>query len=155
MWPATVDAVRRQQTGVGPVARWLLLLLTAFGLTMMHTLGHAGMQMDQPTSHPSGMHAAVVAAADSPAMADLPAVAAAPDACPGDHCPHQPGMDGWSICLAILGGLAVIVLLAVRLAARRTSLRPGAAAGRTGRGPRPPPWPGTGLLIASTAALRI
>jgi len=146
---ATVVAVNRQTTGAGHLARWLLLLATAFGLTIMHTLGHAGMQMDQPMNHGTGLHPAVLSTADTPV------VAAVPDICTGDHCPHHSGMAGWSICLAILGGLAVIVLLAVRLAARRTSPPAGAAACRTGRGPRPPPPLPRGLLIASTAALRI
>ncbi|WP_203726997.1 hypothetical protein [Paractinoplanes durhamensis] len=139
------------QASILGAARWLLLLLTAFGLTTMHTVGHAGMQMSDPVA--AGMSAAVAAAAHAPASA---AVSAAPQPCAGDHCPHHTGMDGWSICLAILGGLAVIVLLAIRLATRRHAPPTTAAAtGRGGRGSRGPPRPPTGLLIASTAVLRI
>lgn len=131
-------------TPLGPAARWLLLLLTAFGLTMMHTLGHAGMQMGTPAAP----HAATLGV-------HAPAAVSAPLTCPDDHCPHHSGMDGWSICLAILGGLAVIVVLAAHLATRRHLAHIVSAANRAARGSRSPPRSPTGLLIASTAALRI
>lgn len=126
----------------------MLLLLTAFGLTMMHTLGHAGMQMD-PAAARADMPAAATVGAD------VPAAAPAPLPCPDDHCPHHSGMDGWSACLAILGGLAVIVLLAAHLATRRHLPHIVSAASGAARGSRSPPRSPSGLLIASTAALRI
>jgi len=121
-----------------------LLLLTALGLTMMHTLGHAGMQMDAPAAP----HAATLGA-------HAPATASALPPCPDDHCPHHPGMDGWSVCLGILGGLAVVVLLAAYLAGRHSAELTPASATIPGKASRSPPRAPTGLLIASTAALRI
>jgi hypothetical protein len=128
------------------LARWLLLVSTVFGLAMMHTLGHAGMQMGSPT-HQQAMAQGLVASAQK-AAAEM--VAPCPD-CPAGH-----GMDGWNVCLAVLFGLAVLVLLAalsLRLSRRPPRLRdvPDGPQG----GPRAPPPPAAGLAVVSIAVLRI
>jgi hypothetical protein len=128
------------------LARWLLLVSTVFGLAMMHTLGHAGMQMDSPT-HQHAMAQGVVASAQKVA-AEM--VAPCPD-CPAGHA-----MDGWSVCLAVLSGLAVLVLLAaLSLRLSRRSPRPRVVPDRPPGGPRAPPRPAAGLAVVSIAVLRI
>jgi hypothetical protein len=197
---ATVEAVTGSATDIGRAIRWLLLLLTALGLTAMHTLGHAGAQMSGPATSaavtlpaagaPSFMMAADAqpfsaatgvqsfsAAADAQsfsaatgvqsftAATDAQSFSAAADAlsftsadeqlpCAGDDCTHHHGMDGWGVCMAVLGGLVVIALLVFRPAARDAWLGIAASMIRW-RGSRSPPLMSTGLLIASTAALRI
>lgn len=134
------------------MARWLLLLCTVVGLTAMHTLGHAGMAGHDRHS-PTADAPAVMAAA----AAMVPSFTAA-DACAGDHCPAapRPGGDMWSVCLAILTGLGVIVLLAVLwfISARRT-----AGAGdrrvRAGLPARSPPRSVAGSTLTATTVLRI
>jgi hypothetical protein len=154
MWSrASVDAVTDGQAAqFGRAARALLLLVTVFGLAAMHTLGHAGMRMD--TAQP-GMSPAISAMA-VPGAPLIEAVAAASMPCGGDHCPGGHGaMDGWSICLAVLGGLAVFVLLAalsVAVGGDRTRLRAATAAEAASRAP---PIRRPGLTMASTAVLRI
>jgi hypothetical protein len=127
------------------LARWLLLVSTAFGLAMMHTLGHAGMQMDSPP-HQQAMAQGVVASAQKVA-AEM--VAPCPD------CPTEHGM-GWSICLAVLFGLAALALLAA-LAQRlsRRSPRPRDVRDGPQGGPRAPPPTAAGLAVVSIAVLRI
>ena len=131
-----------QTTGIGRTARWFLLLGTLFGLAAMHTLGHSGMRMEpEPNS--------ATMAFTGPAAMSAP--------CPDGHCPGDHGaMDGWSICVAVLGGLAVFALLAELLIARRGRHErvlgePASAAGT----PRAPPIRPAGLILASTAVLRI
>jgi hypothetical protein len=129
------------------LARWLLLVSTVFGLAMMHTLGHAGMRMDSPT-HQKAMAQDVVVSAQK-VSAEMVA--------PCTDCPSGHGMDGWSICLAVLSWLAVLVLLAVLLlkASRRSPRPRGVPDGPQG-GPRAPPPPvAVGLVLVSTAVLRI
>jgi hypothetical protein len=160
-----VDAVTSEQTvDVGRAARWMLLFCTLCGLAAMHTLGHAGMSMGVHT-HPAVMpDAAAMAGADAHfreahVAVMVPAAVVAATPCAGDDCGGQPdhgGMSGWSICLAVLSGLAVVVLLA--------ALRWGPARGDTGasggplsgsRTSRPPPRRRAGLTVASVAVLRI
>ncbi|HEX8343445.1 MAG TPA: DUF6153 family protein [Actinoplanes sp.] len=128
-----------QTAGIGRAARWVLLFCTLFGLATMHTLGHAGMHPDEHT-HPVTMPATAVAMADA---AQLTPAAVTDTTCTGHDCGHdrQHGtMSWWSICLAILGGLAAVVLLAALLQGpvRRRAGTGGGAAGRI-RTPRPPP----------------
>ena len=113
----------------------MLLFCTLFGLAAMHTLGHAGLHMDEHT-HPA-----------------VSAVTAFTAACAGDGCGgHE--MSGWSICLAVLGGLAALVLLGAVLVGRLAYGGPGRAGGDA-RGPRAPPGRRAGLTEASIAVLRI
>ncbi|WP_127507733.1 hypothetical protein [Actinoplanes solisilvae] len=66
-------------------------------------------------------------------------------------------MDAWSVCLAILGGLAMVVLISALLLSRRNGsarARDGVSAGP--RVPRAPPhWRYQGLRATSLAVLRI
>ena len=130
----------------GRFARWLLLACTLLGLAAMHTLGHAGMRMDADRH---GVHLAAAPVGPGAAM-----VAAARD-CPAGHCDGDGAMSGWSVCLAVLGGLAVIVLLAVLLkwaaSRRRVRRRPVAVSAA----PRAPPRRSAGLSAVSVAVLRI
>ena len=131
-----------QTTKIGRTARWLLLFGTLFGLAAMHTLGHSGMRME-PEPRPATV------AFTGPAAVSAP--------CPDGHCPGDPGaMGGWSICVAVLGGLAVFALLAALLIARRGRHEPvpGEPASAAGT-PRAPPIRPVGLILASTAVLRI
>jgi hypothetical protein len=134
------------------VTRWLLLVCTVFGLTAMHTLGHAG---TAGHGHPG--------AAVSPAQPMTVAPATMPEltaaTCTGDHCPGMPahsGLDGWSVCLAVLTGLATVALLAILLF---MVIRPAGSALRRcvppGRLPRAPPRHTAGLTITAATVLRI
>jgi hypothetical protein len=138
-----------QTTGIGRAARWLLLLGTLFGLAAMHTLGHGGMRMDHDPRP-----AAVAMVPAGPAVTGVVAV---PSPCPDGHCPDDHGaMSGGSICLAVLGGLALCTLLAALLVAWQRERGPlrGAPASAPGT-PRAPPMRRTGLTLASAAVLRI
>jgi hypothetical protein len=161
----------------GRAARWLLLACTLLGLAAMHTLGHAGMRMDAgrhgvpmavapvavppvavpPVAVPPVAVAPVAAApvAAAPVAVVPPAVAA--EDCPAGHCDGHGdgGMSGWSVCLAVLGGLAVIVLLAALLfraaSGRRLRRRPVPVSAPA----RAPPKRPARLSTASVAVLRI
>lgn len=133
----------------GRLARWLLLSCTLFGLAAMHTLGHVGpgVATHDPgaamTVAPGGVHERTAVSAGDPAD------------CPDGHCDgHGPG--GWSVCLAVLGGLAALVLLAALLtwsASRRSRARTRGAGGPAAS--RGPPRRPAGLTLASVAVLRV
>jgi hypothetical protein len=129
-------------------ARWLLLLCTVIGLTAMHTLGHTGMAAHD--QHPAAATTSLMTAAEA-----ATSLTAAP-VCTGGHCPGQGMPGGWSVCLAILTGLAVAVLLAValfaaasRVAALGTPLVPLRLL------PRAPPGRPPSLTGLATTVLRI
>lgn len=128
-------------------ARWLLLLCTVLGLTAMHTLGHTGMAAHDP-------HTATAMTSADAAPSLTPA-----HNCTGDHCPANPGHstpDGWSVCLAILTGLAAAVLLAVAVFAVASGFAALAAQRAPGfRLSRAPPGRPPGLTITATTVLRI
>ena len=158
---------RQQVTALGRRARWLLLLSTVFGLAMMHTLGHAGMHpparhAGMPTTATGmpptaiGMAATVAVMAEAPGSAvDELAGAVVASRCAGASCQGHGAGAGWSVCLAVLGGLALVVLLAVALRGRG-GVAPGLrAAAATAGSPRSPPVIPTGLTLRSTAVLRI
>jgi hypothetical protein len=134
-------------TKLGQTARWLLLICTLFGLAAMHTLGHASMPMDTHADH-----AGVSSADAGPTAAGT--VMTAP--CPDGHCGGGHGMDAWSVCLAILGGLALVVLIGALLSRRSRSTGPHK---RISAGPpaarAPPGRRYQGLRVASLAVLRI
>ncbi|MEV0901621.1 DUF6153 family protein [Actinoplanes sp. NPDC049802] len=137
---------------VGRTARLALLLATALGLALMHTLGHTGVRAD---SHPAMTGMSTTAAADVAGMLTTVVTAAQP--CPDGHCDGHGGhgSGAWSACLAILTGLAVIVMLLWLLTAvRGTRLLPVPAVLRA-LSPRAPPDRTTGLTLASAAVLRI
>lgn len=123
----------------GRSVRWLLLFCTALGLAFMHTLGHAG--VDGGHSRPPALQA----------VAGMPALAGVAD-CPDGHCDGHGGPSAWSVCLAILTGLGLVVLLAVLLLAviRWHGLRAPALTGSAAV-PRAPPY----LALTSTVVLRI
>jgi hypothetical protein len=150
---ATVDAVMRTAaTTVGRTARLALLLATALGLALMHTLGHTGVRTDP---HPAMTGMTTAAAAGAAEM--LSAVVTAAQPCPDGHCDGHGGhgSGAWSACLAILTGLAVIVILLWLLTAVRGGrLLPVPTVVRA-LSPRAPPDRTTGLTLASAAVLRI
>lgn len=84
------------------------------------------------------------------------------DGCPGDGCaraltvplgPLGGDLAGWSVCLAVLGGFALVLLVAVLL--RRRSAGGGSAPGaRPASGPRTPPPRPVGLRLATASVLR-
>ncbi|WP_203830335.1 DUF6153 family protein [Actinoplanes palleronii] len=139
---------------IGRTARTVLVLCTVFGLATMHTLGHAGVRAE----HPGTAAMTTVSAATALTGASFVAAPAA-ETCPDDHCTghhDHDQMSVWSVCLAILGGLTVIVLLALALlAGARPDLRPRGAGASRRPATRAPPIAGAGLTLASTAVLRI
>jgi hypothetical protein len=142
-----ITTARRAGSGTR-AARWVLLFCTLFGLATMHTLGHAGMHVDTHVD------------THEPAAVTTAMVSAAPDGhCPDGHCGGRPDhgrMSGWEVCLAVLGGLAVAVLLAALLLVPAAGLPASIRERLTGlRVPRPPPRRRVGLSVASVAVLRI
>ncbi|MDQ0363915.1 DUF6153 family protein [Catenuloplanes indicus] len=132
-------------TVTGRTARLVLLLATALGLALMHTLGHAGVRGD---AHPAttGMHA--------PAVVGGTAAFTEATACPGGHCgDHGPGV--WSVCLAILTGMVVLMMLLWLAGAGHRRSGRAAAATRRVSSPRAPPDAPAGLRLTSVAVLRI
>lgn len=99
----------------------------------MHTLGHAGMQMR--ASHHVAQAVATMAGAAHEPVADSDVTEHAAGTVYESGCAHVPGpsphggMSSWSVCLAVLGAFATLVLLVMLVA-------------RSGR--RGPPAPGTG-----------
>ena len=145
-------SVRGQQTSTaGRPARWALLVCTLLGLAAMHSLGHHG------DAHPSmilaeGHHASVmVGAADSRAAPCADGGCVFLGAAPGG------GNDtpAWSVCLAVLGGLAVVALLGALLPASRRANPAGIVLAGSGLDSRAPPglWP-LGLTLATVSVLR-
>ncbi|MGW4941891.1 DUF6153 family protein [Actinoplanes sp. NPDC004185] len=142
-------------TTLGRTARWMLLFCTLFGLATMHTLGHAGMQMDS--------HAGVTSMSNAeagPAHAAVLDIGATAAPCPDGHCGDghgTGGMDAWSVCVAVLGGLAMVFLLGALLLSRRTgsARSPDRATGDPPAPRAPPGWRYQGLRVASLAVLRI
>ena len=145
---------------VGRSARWLLLACTLFGLATIHTLGHAGMQIHAP-DHP----AAPAVASLSGSMHDLGAMSAAATfvtsgVCDGG-CAHAPGptphggMTGWSVCLAVLGAFAMVLLLTVLGARSRRRGPPAPDTGSWAVVSRAPPVRPAGLAVAAGSVLRV
>lgn len=133
----------------GRVARLVLLVCTLFGLAAMHTIGHGG--VDHSSHHDESQ---VVAAGMTLAPGD-----AASDGCECDHAALQPlgggRMGGWGLCVAVLGALAVAVLLAALLLGAVTGRHPPRTARGPGcTGPRAPPVLRLGLTLATVSVLR-
>jgi hypothetical protein len=140
------------------VARWMLLLSTLVGLATMHTLGHTAARPN-PHSHATVILGppATMASADAAGGTAVRAVPTAMTAdCPDDGCGghRHGGMTGGELCVAILGGLAVAVLLAAFLRLRAGHHIGGDAQRSPSGGPRPPPR-SAGPSLVSIAVLRI
>ncbi len=143
-----------EATTIGRSVRWLLLLGTLLGLVAMHTLGHSGMRMDTPRAASMISDAPMALAAVELPQVGAAGAATVPD-CADNHC-NDHAMSGWSICLAVLYGLVIVALLAALLVAwRRERGRVGGTPSSAPGVPRAPPARLRGLVIASTAVLRI
>ncbi|WP_328463465.1 DUF6153 family protein [Actinoplanes sp. NBC_00393] len=142
---------RTAATAVGRTARLALLLATALGLALMHTLGHTGIRTD-PHPAMTGMSTTAAGAAEM-----LSAVVTAAQPCPDGHCDGHGGhgSGAWSACLAILTGLAVVVMLLWLLTLVQGRRPLPAPAVLRAPSPRAPPDRLTGLTLASAAVLRI
>lgn len=125
----------RRQQGTGRAwARILALVVLAFGLGAMHTLGHVQNEA----------HAAASPAAAHDVMGNAVAehAAAADDGtAPGDHAADLPELDPTSLCLTV--GVATVYLLGVATVAfHRWPGAPTLPAGPTRRpSPLAPPAP--------------
>ncbi len=131
--------------------RLLLLVLVAFGVAGMHTMGH-----------PSDSHATMTMAAShgTPAMPEPAMNAAAPIhvagvALVGLPTPGGGSLDPTEVCLAILTAVGLAVLIACALRAVRAAgggVAPVPAVfAALGRGPPPP---ALGLVLADLSVLR-
>ncbi|MGW4946493.1 DUF6153 family protein [Actinoplanes sp. NPDC004185] len=154
----------RDEAGpTGRSVRWLLLACTLFGLAAMHTIGHAGMHLDAAGHHPDAMAVAVPGAIWAEPAAVPGASWAEPAGAGGcdGGCAHGPGsaphggMAGWSVCLAVLGAVATLVLLAMLVAPSRRRERAASVADPWAVVPRGPPVRSAGLAVAAVSVLRI
>ncbi|MCI4063937.1 hypothetical protein MRQ36_15610 [Micromonospora sp. R77] len=82
--------------------------------------------------------------------------------CAGDGCgaalavplgPSGGDPAGWSVCLAVLGGFALVLLVVVLLRRRPVGVRPAVGSSRV-KGPRAPPPRPVGLRLATASVLR-
>jgi len=130
------------------LGRLLLLACTVLGVVVLHTIGHALADLDEP----GPVRAAVVDAA-SVFTASLPGDHGG---CDGDGCGHHTLMPTessdtsrwWQACVA----LTILVFGALTARARRPVRA--VAAGGVKAGRRPPPWtvrPLVGLTVATVA----
>ena len=138
----------------------MLLLCTLLGLATMHTLGHTELSMDS-SGHGDRATVATTTAMDPHGSSahQTSAFRAAPSTCSGDYRGHDPahgGMAGWRACLAVLTGLATVLLalLLVGDAAHRTVVAGTDATAAVVRA-YPPPGGRAGLALMSVAVLRI
>ncbi|MEV4280111.1 hypothetical protein [Actinoplanes xinjiangensis] len=134
----------------GSLTRWVLLVCTLVGLAAMHTIGHTGPG--------GGTHAAGVSgtAVTMPVLPETVSAIRAAVPCPDGHCDGHGAMGVFSICMAVLQGLAVAVLLALILLTVLGGLGLLPARERAATGvPRAPPVRRTGLTIAAISVLRI
>ncbi|MEO3781194.1 DUF6153 family protein [Micromonospora sp. B11E3] len=145
--------VRRRRGRRISLPRLALLVLLAFGVAGMHTLGHdAG-------NHAAAAHPSVASGAASTTLAFT---MAGPDNTHDHMSPAGAPSSGggldlnlFSVCLAVLGGFVLVLGLALRgtgslwQAPGASALFPG------GRGGRGPPAPSAGLRLRRVAVLRI
>ncbi|GAB7048417.1 hypothetical protein JCM9534A_35430 [Catenuloplanes indicus JCM 9534] len=141
----------------GRTARLMLLLATVLGLALMHTLGHTGVRTD--THHPAstGTHESAAGTHAQVTVGVTMAAWTASTVCPDDRCGGHGGHGAgvWSVCLAILTGLVVLVMLLWLAAAGYDRQRLMAAGVLRALMPRAPPDRPAGLTLASVAVLRI
>lgn len=142
-----------------PTVRWLLLAWTLLGLAAMHTLGHTGAGHSMAMPQPPAVHRLQTTAmmlAEHAVHVSAPAGQACASSCAhvSDGFPAGGHPDSWSVCLAILAALAVVVVVGWLL--RAATVRGGA--NRSMRPlsvtPRAPPLPGVGLRLADLSVLR-
>jgi hypothetical protein len=141
------DAVAAVMPGVGAVAA----VMPGVGAAAAVMPGAA---VAAAMSGAGGMAAvaAVMPGADAVAAVMPHAVVAGCADCGG----HRHEMSGWSVCVAVLGGLALALLIgAFLLGGTRELVRRFLAAAAGLRSPRAPPARRTGLRVASLAVLRI
>lgn len=132
--------------------RPLLLILVAFGIAYMHTVGHSshgghecggGRAMIHAHQPPAGPAAAAVA------MVNMTVAAVGPG------CGTGAELDPFTVCLAILVAGVVVLLATLSVAGRRLLPLHGrfrSAPAITERGPPDPP--GLGLRLADLSVLR-
>jgi len=149
----------------GRFARWLLLACTLFGLAVMHTVGHAGMQM-HAHDHPGAQASSSLPGpthdfgAMGTATTGTVATFVTSDICDGG-CAHAPsssphgGGTGWSVCLAVLGALAMVVVLIMLGARFRRRGPPTPDGGTWAAVNRGPPVKPVGLALATVSVLRV
>ncbi|MBO4208482.1 hypothetical protein [Micromonospora echinofusca] len=158
----------------GRWARSALLAATLFGLAMMHSLGHGGgphpvamAAGPHPTTTAAGPHGAgtgephptTMAADPHRAVVVGPGAADRPGGDPQLALPADGGGGGhpagWSVCAAVLGGLAAVALLAVLLLTVGVGLWNAPAARNLSTGSRAPPKAGPiGLTLARVSVRR-
>lgn len=143
----------------------MLLVSTVFGLATMHTLGHAGVHPATSTMASPAVAADAMAISDCAGCHTHGATTASDcGGCGGQdavalsgcgRCDGHGAMGAWTVCLAVLGGLAIVVLVALLLGGHRNRPGVGGRAVTFGGTPRSPPSALVGLTVASTALLRI
>jgi FlaG/FlaF family flagellin (archaellin) len=112
-----------------------------------------------PMAAAVGSMPVAVTAGRTPVAADAAPMLVAADGCDCGHGAMQPlgggGMAGWGLCVAVLGALAVALLLAALLLAALTGRYPPRQARAPGRtAPRAPPVLPFGLTLATVSVLR-
>ena len=129
----------------------LLLVMVTAGLFAMHTLGHSGAAA-APMAHRSDLSMAMSMASSDMGMLDLSPVSVQLGRAPSD--PGMP-MGVLALCMAILGGVTVLVLISV-LARRLPAWRPsdGRRTARIGVVVRGPPGTRMGLTLADLSVFR-
>jgi hypothetical protein len=130
----------------------VLLACTAFGLAAMHTLGHVGVHGDSHAAHAHAAASADVAVTVEGAETHICGCTHL-----DDSAPAQQPMPLWSICVAVLTGLAAVVLIAAfwRSLSRRTGYRPPVYHQCGPIACRAPPRRAAGLTVAAVSVLRI
>jgi len=118
------------------------------GLAAMHTMGHSGMGHGSETMAQASMMPEAVS--DSQVMSDIVDGLTLAAALPGAEHPA----DFWAVCVAVLGGTALLLLFGSALARRARPAR----CGRTGSfgvpaAPRAPP-PRLGLRLVNLSVVR-
>ncbi|MFC4148755.1 hypothetical protein ACFO0M_21070 [Micromonospora mangrovi] len=154
----------RSEGGV-TTGRWMRLVLlfcTLVGLAAMHTLGHGA---HASGTHATGMHASRTPASGARPVEHLAGMAAdlTADGLSGHVVDLAAGVVplapsggdpvGWSVCLAVLGGFALVLLVVVLLRRRGVGL-PSAPGSPGVSGPRAPPPRPVGLRLATASVLR-
>ncbi|MFI8274254.1 hypothetical protein ACIGBH_04955 [Streptomyces sp. NPDC085929] len=138
-------------------ARWPRLLLLAallLGIVTMHTLGHPSRSHTMQDAAPAAAVASAGRAADhTPGTATAPAHASHDRGPAAEAPPPGTGMDPMSVCLAVLGGLTLLILGAGP-AGFRDAAPLGGAARRPGRSGGPDP-PSPRELLTRLAVLRV
>jgi hypothetical protein len=111
-----VQASRHVRVG-GALGHLLLVVVLAFGVFAMHTLGHPDDSSDSAAmgtaSHASAMGTAATAHDPMSATALADAVGQAADPAHGSSSTHDPGMamDMLSVCVAVLFGAWALAML--------------------------------------------